>query len=116
MGSSRAPELELISHLVHETPIAMLSLSDKRTQTHIYPFPSTRNTRQSNIEYRTSKTGMIYPAAASARRRAVELSLAAAPPAARGLHWFTLELSLSNSRTHSGLSWVTRWIEELKLS
>ena len=37
-------------------------------------------------------------------------------PSPRGLHSFTLELNLSNSRTHSGLSWVTRWTEELKLS
>jgi hypothetical protein len=34
----------------------------------------------------------------------------------RGLHSFTLELKLSNSRTHSWLSWVTRWTVELKLS
>jgi len=34
----------------------------------------------------------------------------------RGLRSFTLELNLSNSRTHSGLSGVTRWTEELKLS
>jgi hypothetical protein len=31
----------------------------------------------------------------------------------RGLHSFTLELNLSNSRTHHELSWVTRWTEEL---
>ena len=31
-------------------------------------------------------------------------------------HSFTVELNLSNSRTHSGLSWVTRWTEELKLN
>ena len=29
----------------------------------------------------------------------------------RGLHSFTLELNLSNSRTHSRFSWVTRWTE-----
>ena len=34
----------------------------------------------------------------------------------RGLHSFALELNSSNSRTHSGLSWVTRWTEALKLS
>jgi len=34
----------------------------------------------------------------------------------RGLHLFTLELNLSNSKTHSGLSWVTQCTEELKLS
>ena len=39
-----------------------------------------------------------------------------ARPPGRGLHLFTLELNLSNSRTHPGLSWVTRWTEELKLS
>ena len=32
------------------------------------------------------------------------------------LHSFTLEPNLSNSMTHSGFSWVTRWAEELKLS
>jgi hypothetical protein len=37
-------------------------------------------------------------------------------PRRRGLHSFTLELNFSSSRTHSGLSWVTRWTEELKLS
>jgi hypothetical protein len=34
----------------------------------------------------------------------------------RGLHSFTLELNLSNSRTHSGLRWVTQWTEVLNLS
>jgi len=34
-------------------------------------------------------------------------------PRIKGLHSFTLELNLSNSRTHSRLSWVTWWPEEL---
>ena len=46
---------------------------------------------------------------ASAAAQALNLS-------GRGLHSFTLELNFSNSRTRSGLSWVTRWTEELKLS
>ena len=37
-------------------------------------------------------------------------------PEGRGLHSSNLELNLSNSRTHSGFSWDTRWTEELKLS
>ena len=32
------------------------------------------------------------------------------------MHSFTLELNLSNSRTHSWAKLVTRWTEELKLS
>jgi hypothetical protein len=34
----------------------------------------------------------------------------------RGLHSFTLELSLATPRHTVDLSWVTRWTEELKLS
>jgi len=47
----------------------------------------------------------------------VEDAVASAPACprfpARGLHSFTVELNLSNSRAHS---WVTRWAEQLKLS
>jgi hypothetical protein len=41
---------------------------------------------------------------------------ATARVAGRGLHSLTLELNLSNSRTHLGLSWIIQWAEELKLS
>jgi hypothetical protein len=37
-------------------------------------------------------------------------------PGGRALHSFTLELNLSNSRSHSGLSWVIQGTDDLKLS
>jgi len=64
----------------------------------------------------TSAAAASAGAAAAGAAAALRSKFAAVRFTGRGLHSFTLELNLSNSRIHSGFSWVTRKTEELKLS
>jgi hypothetical protein len=84
----------------------------------VWPYEEARgNQLATQLEAALSRKGALeHKLKLAAEAAAAAAAKHAEAAKGRGLHSFTLELNLSNSRHIHELSWVIQWTEELKLS